>query len=420
MKHYEKRIMTSMTRNRLPHIYPLIILVLCMGIPFQTISAQDDGRSPVEASATFTGELFSNLTGGSDTGIRFMDNVDLELNLNLEEGLGWNGTQIYLYGLGNQGGSITELTGDLQGVSNIEAETSWRLYEAWIQTYIDGLRMSLLAGLYDLNSEFDVIGPAGLFINSSHGIGPEYSSSGMFGPSIFPYTSAGLRLRVNPLRGIVFKAALLDGVPSDPGNTDGTKVVFRGGDGLLFAGEVVFFADAGNPGRMYLGRDLEREHPFRLVLGGWAYSKKRIGWIGEPEEDRGAYLLAEYKIFSESENLEQGLTGFVRFGVANEDIISLKNYLGAGLVYTGLFDKRPSDKAGIALALPFNSETLKTTLEDSGIEATPFEMNIEVTYLMELNRLISLQLDLQYIVHPGMLSGVKNALAAGTRLQLAL
>ena len=36
-------------------------------------------------------------------------------------------------------------------------------------------KVSVLTCLYNLNSEFDVIETAGLFINSSHGIGPDYS-----------------------------------------------------------------------------------------------------------------------------------------------------------------------------------------------------------------------------------------------------
>jgi porin len=48
-------------------------------------------------------------------------------------------------------------------------------------------------GLYDLNSEFDVIEAAALFLNPSHGIGPDFAQSGRNGPSIFPVTSLAIR-----------------------------------------------------------------------------------------------------------------------------------------------------------------------------------------------------------------------------------
>ena len=45
-----------------------------------------------------------------------------------------------------------------------------------------GNRFSALFGRYDLNSEFYRLQSAGLFLNSSFGIGPEFSLSGQNGP----------------------------------------------------------------------------------------------------------------------------------------------------------------------------------------------------------------------------------------------
>ena len=80
---------------------------------------------------------------------------------------------------------------------------------------------SLLLGLYDLNSEFDVIETAGLFLNSSFGIGAEYGSSGRNGPSIFPATSFGARLSGQPVQSLFIRGAVLDGVPGDPPPPEG-------------------------------------------------------------------------------------------------------------------------------------------------------------------------------------------------------
>jgi porin len=63
-------------------------------------------------------------------------------------------------------------------VSNIDASDAWKIYEAWLKQSLFQDRLPVLAGLYDLNSEFDVIESAGLFLNSSHGIGADYSQTG--------------------------------------------------------------------------------------------------------------------------------------------------------------------------------------------------------------------------------------------------
>lgn len=45
-------------------------------------------------------------------------------------------------------------------------------------------KLSLLFGLYDLNSEFDTQETSSIFINPSHDIGAEYAQSGKNLPSI--------------------------------------------------------------------------------------------------------------------------------------------------------------------------------------------------------------------------------------------
>ena len=64
-----------------------------------------------------------------------------------------------------------------------------------------------LIGRYDLNSEFYRLQSASLFLNSSFGIGPEFSQSGLEGPSIFPNTSVGARFAIKPIEEIVLRTA---------------------------------------------------------------------------------------------------------------------------------------------------------------------------------------------------------------------
>ena len=80
-------------------------------------------------------------------------------------------------------------------------------------------RASIKFGLYDLNSEFDAIEAAALFINPSHGIGPDFSQSGRNGPSIFPLTSLALRADYKLDDHWLVRAVILDAfqvIPSVP------------------------------------------------------------------------------------------------------------------------------------------------------------------------------------------------------------
>ena len=104
-------------------------------------------------------------------------------------------------------------------------------------------RLSILAGLYDLNSEFDVIENAGLFLNSSHGIGADFAQSGENGPSIFPSTSLTARLKIQPFKHFYIQAAALDGIPGNPDVDHGTHVHLGDGDGTLLTLETAWFSD---------------------------------------------------------------------------------------------------------------------------------------------------------------------------------
>src|SRR3546814_19405791 len=104
----------------------------------------------------------------------------------MERLVGWAGARIHVYGLYNNGKSISDLAGDAQAVSNIEAGTqALRLYEAWIDPKI-GDRLSIKAGLYDLNSEFDALDAPGLFIRTPHAIGTDFSQGAPHTPSDLP------------------------------------------------------------------------------------------------------------------------------------------------------------------------------------------------------------------------------------------
>ena len=70
----------------------------------------------------------------------------------------------------------------------------------------------MLVGLYDLNTEFDALESAGLFLNSSQGIGPEFAQSGLNGPSIFPTTTLGLRAKWAPGSRFYLESVVLNGL----------------------------------------------------------------------------------------------------------------------------------------------------------------------------------------------------------------
>ena len=174
-------------------------------------STAGNGGAPgaFKPGLAYVGAAFVNLGGGVRRGGTYSSNLNLRLNVDGAVLFDWPDTTAYLDALWLQGGSPSSFIGDAQGVSSISAPNAVKLYEAWVQKNFLDNRVSVLGGLYDLNSEFYRLQSAGLFFNSSFGIGPEFGQSGVEGPSIFPSTSVGMRVAFRPADGTVVRVSLV-------------------------------------------------------------------------------------------------------------------------------------------------------------------------------------------------------------------
>ena len=370
-----------------------LALIACCG--HGTVHAQD----PWTAGIAYTGEVWSAVSGGLDDDARYLANLDLTIEADLEKLAGWTGATVFAYGLYNNDSSISDLVGDVQTVSNIETGVeAFRLYEAWLQQRL-GERASIKIGLYDLNSEFDALDTAGLFINSAHGIGSDIGLTGENGPSIFPVTSLGARLEYGFASDWAVRLAVLDGVPGDPDRPKRTAVRLGDGDGALIAAEVEAPMPHG-----------------RVLLGHWRYTGEFQQLDGEMDDGNlGVYLRAERRLWPKPGAGEQGLAGFARAGWSKGDINPYNVFLGGGLVYTGVFESRPDDRLGLAVAAAFSSPRFRSL---AVVERA--EVNVEATYHLPITDFFALQPNIQYIVNPSADPALRNALAIGLRAQIGL
>ena len=382
------------------------------------------GPPSVEAGVTYIGEAVGVPFGGVEQDVVYLDNLNATVAVRSDSLVGWSGLTAFAYGLGNQGGAPSTLVGDAQVTSNIEAPLSWRLYEAWLQQTL-GTRASVLVGLYDLNAEFDVNRTGSLFLNSAHGIGTPFGVSGRNGPSIFPVTSLAARLRVQVARRGYLQAAVLDGVPGNPADPGGTVVRF-GDDGVLVASEAGVYLGGVVPSRAAMvDRTVGVNAPIKFAVGGWAYTTPLRPWpqVNRPgavpvasRGSAGAYLLAEGRLRREPGTDEQGLSGFIRLGWANDRHNRFSRYIGAGLVYTGPFQGRTADRVGLAVATALNGDAYEAAQRRGGRPVTDAETNLEVTYAAPVTPWLTLIGDVQYVVDPNTDPTIPNALVGGLRV----
>lgn len=311
---------------------------LLFGAAVAASPASVTAQSALELEAALTVDLTSNVRGGEERESGWLANLDLTAALD-GDAIGWPGGSAFLYFLGNTGDAPNAWVGDYQVTNNIEAPEAFRLFEAWVQQSLAGGRVSILAGLRDLNADFYVMEHGELFINSSMGIGVTFSQTGQNGPSIFPNSALALRVQGEVTDGIRVRAAAWDAVANDPGDPSRTDIRLSKDEGALLTAEV----EVG-PGA----------DAWRLVLGGFRYTERvTLGSFDGPDpsyneaRDAGVYGIVEGRLGSLG---EADLHAFVHGGNANGRIYDVDAAWGGGLVATGLLG-RPEDRLGLAVAV---------------------------------------------------------------------
>ncbi len=370
-------------------------------------SANERSDKPVTLSAVYVADIRSNVSGGIARGTRYLDNLDLQVAVDADRLVGWHGARLFLYSIYDNGASLSgDLVGDAQGISNIETNVrAARLFEAWVEQDV-GRNASIKLGLYNLNSEFDTTQSGGLFLISSHGIGPDFSQSGRRGPSIFPVTSLAVRGEMKLGEHWLGRVAVLDGVPGDPSHPKRTAIALSSRDGALVVGEVDYL-----------------EHGTKAAIGVWGYTARfddiRSSDPAAPRRgNKGAYVFAEHRLVGSRADDAHGLAGWLRFGVADTRFNRIGRYLGGGLVHTGIAPDRPDDQIGVSFASAgFGDRYRRDQTGDGGVRDA-HELVVEAVYNAVLTPWLSVQPDLQYVVNPGGYAQLDDAVVVGLRVKI--
>jgi len=421
----------KVNRQGSPGACPSLVLTACVSVVILLVCIPRGAAQTLRFGFAYDGEGFADVAGGLRRGATYHDFLNVQLTVDADRLVGWPGATVFLYGLGTHGGKPSGFAGDAQGVSNIEAPHDWKVEEGWIQQNLFGNRFSMLVGLYDLNSEFYRLQSAGAFFNSSFGIGPEFSQSGKGGPSTFPDTSVGLRFDVKPARGLVLRAAILDGVPLD--RPDGTQRLFAKGDGLLLVGEAAYLyrpvvTDQPPLHRFRIARFSGlRPYDGKVALGVWHYTAafddltgvRPGGQAVQHHGSSGLYLVADQKVYDDAGPPKRRLNVFGQLGLGDRRANQFAFYTGGGAVLSGLFPGREADELGVAVAAAHNGNPFIEGQRQAGNSVGRSEVTVELTYLARLRSWLAVQPDLQYVVNPGTDPTLKNALVTMLRFEIA-
>ncbi|MFC1541068.1 carbohydrate porin [Candidatus Latescibacterota bacterium] len=355
----------------------------------------------------------------------------------------------------------SDTIGDFQGISNIAASQTWKPYETWLQLDIIKERFSVLFGMFDINSEFYFNETAALFINSSFGIGTEFSKSGKNGAPTFPNPGLGLRLKMILNDNVSLKTAIMDGVPFTPDENWIERYKLDRNEGALLTMEISIVSNEEKlttlaPSskrlqrrrhRMQSERSNNTYHRFRhqwnkdyqplIEVHEGGYSKFSLGsWYYTADFDYhnensiiesnnyqkgnwGIYSTGEKFLWQNSNNPIQAVNVFFHTGICDKDVNKVDISFAGGFVYSGNFFKHFQDQIGFGLSAAHISEGFQKLFINSGGKKNNWEIAAEISYRSQVNNTLSFQPDIQYIYNPGYNPDFDNTTVIGMRLELA-
>lgn len=354
----------------------------------------------VDFSAVNVTDLLANVSGGLRRQARILDKFDIAAAY-VGDNHEHPGLSAFVDLQATDGANFSKtVVGDAQIVSNLEAPAGTRILDAWIAQDFGG-EGGVKAGIIDLNSEFDVQATGVLFLNSSHGIGPDFSQSGENGPSIFPNTGLGLTGWWLPGDHWQLKAGLFEGTPGDPAHPGRTSLSLSDDEGAL----LVFEA------RNHITPDVV------IGAGVWRYTARfdALDTSGRVSGNSGIYGIIDGTLYSAPEGGRSGLSGWVRVGFADQTINPIAATVGGGFVYTGPFGRK-ADQAGVAFGYVHFGPPAQRAAAAAGTPTGPSETTAEATYSFALTESLIVQPDIQYVFSPGADPTLTNALVVGSRV----
>lgn len=374
----------------------------------------------------YAGEVFGVADGGIRSGSRYSGLLELVFDADLEKLGGWRGLSFHssAYQIHGRGISL-EHVGLLNGVSNIEATPSTRLFELWLEQDLVKDKLTVRFGQMrvDYDGEFINSQTAGLFLTTTLGWPVFLGSNLPSGGVTYPLAGMGARVKYTPNDKWTVLAAVFNDDPVGPCdgdpqvcNNDGLK--FRLQDAPFIIGEVQYkYSDNKEPGslkgQVKLGAlvDLGKFEDQRFSSDGLSLADPLSNGLARRlNTNRGVYGVIDQQLYRSTRKgagENDGITAFGRIAGLPADRNLVEFAFDAGLRFSGMVPGRPSDEFGIAVGYNRISGSVAGLDRDAIVltgAVTPVrssELIAELTYKAQLAEGWTLQPDLQYIWQPG-------------------
>ncbi|WP_084253358.1 carbohydrate porin [Sphingomonas pituitosa] len=379
-------------------------------LPLQAAQHRDENgeqarrsQKAVTVTLTYTSDTNADVDGGGRRGTAYLQRLGAIADADFEQLVAWRGATFHGSMQAIQGtGLSTSRVDNLLTVSGIEAAPALRMFNLWVEQKLGGAA-SVRVGQFTAGQEFAIAPTANFFVNSSFGWPGSFALDLPGGGPSYPIAVPAVRLAASGAAGrTTFRTALFAANPTGRDR--------RGLAGWRFRGKPLAIAE-------FVRSAGGKDPAWTVVAGGWwnfaPAADLRLPAGTSHSANRAVYLIGDVRI-------RPKLRGFVRLTLAPEDRNPVARYLDAGITAKGLLKARPDDILGLAVATAWIAPALRPN-------ASGAELAFEASYQLAVHGTLSLQPNVQWIVHPvspdalaGPAPRQGNALVIGLRTALRL
>ena len=380
-------------------------------------SAPSGRSAPVSLMLTYGSDLNAVVAGGERRGAQYLGRIGLIADADLDRLLGWRGATAHISVQQIHGRGLSQQrVGNLLTVSGLEAEPALRLFNLWVQQPI-GTRANLRVGQFTAGQEFAISDTAAFFVNSTFGWPGSFATDLPSGGPAYPLAAPGIRLAVAPGARTGLRLALFAGDPAGPGGGDPQRRDRHGLNGFRLAGapfligEVQRSSGGVNPKVMIRAGGwfhFDRFADLRFDAAGRSLATAGVGAQAlQHGGNAGVYAIVDFTLWQPRPGPGPKVRGFFRASFSPPDRNTIDLYADGGVAVTGALRGRPDDMIGLGLAIARISPALRALARDdqrlaglAGVQPD-FEAVVELSYQLRLGGNMSVQPNVQYVIHPG-------------------
>ncbi|WLG27401.1 carbohydrate porin [Pseudomonas lurida] len=391
----------------------------------------------IDIKADYVGEMGYNAKGGynDDKTGRYSDQFGLGVALDLQKLWGWDNTQAKIQLTNRNGQNISnDRIGDPRaGTLSSSMEVYGRghmvrLTQFWIQHQMFDNKLDVKLGYFGEGEDFNTFpcdfqnlsfcgSQVGNYVNTWYN---------------WPVSQAAIRVKYNITPELYAQIGAYNQNPSQLEHGNGFKLSGSGTKGTVIPVELVWSPKVNNlPGEYRVGyyKSAADASDVREDINGNDAATTGAGYRTRSSK-KGYWFVAQQQLTTHNGDASRGLNIAANATFHDKETNLVDNYQSIMLVYKGPFDARPKDDIGIGVARLHVNDDVKKNSEllnvANGVNDydnplyTPIretEYNVELNYGFHVTNWLTVRPNLQYVVQPGGVDKVDNALVAGLKIQ---